>query len=190
MDLDAIEYTYKRLKETDNPITAEDIWLPIPAFEGFYEVSNTGKVRGLKRGKELKQCKRTPGLEYRAVDLSRDNISKTHNVHRLVALAFLPNPLNKPTVNHKDSSPANNHVSNLEWATWSEQEIHARRTNGKRSWNYGLPSSQEAWNKGLTYQIKTHCKRGHEYTATWGGFRRCRTCDKLTKQRAKQRKVQ
>ncbi len=53
---------------------------------------------------------------------------KSHLIHRLVSFAFIPNPHDKPHVNHKDGVKSNNHVSNLEWVTRSENEIHARDT--------------------------------------------------------------
>ena len=60
-------------------------------------------------------------------------IQKNFYIHRLVAIAFIENPYNKKTVNHKDGNKLNNHVSNLEWATRSEQELHAFKNNLKQS---------------------------------------------------------
>ena len=57
-----------------------------------------------------------------------NGVQKRCRVHRLVAIAFIPNPDNKPYVNHKDGNRSNNHVSNLEWVTASENAIHARET--------------------------------------------------------------
>lgn len=97
-------------------------WRPIKDFEGMYEVSNTGKVRGLDRvlrnghiwiGKELAHSIKYDG--YHKVTLMKDNKSYYYSVHRLVAEAFIPNPLGLPQVNHKDEDPANNNVDNLEW---------------------------------------------------------------------------
>lgn len=57
--------------------------------------------------------------------VDKDGVRRFIGIHQLVALAFIPNPENKPTVNHKDTNPLNNDVSNLEWATYGEQAIHA-----------------------------------------------------------------
>lgn len=114
-----------------------EIWKPIMGYEGFFEVSNLGRVRSLdreivryngthiKRGKLKAICNLSKG--YKGVLLCKDGIQKTHKVHRLVAEAFLPNPDNLPQVNHKDEDKTNNMVwvnedgsidydkSNLEW---------------------------------------------------------------------------
>lgn len=85
-----------------------------------------------RKGKILK-----PGIDkygYEKVILTNGRkIRKTYTVHRLVALAFIPNPDNKPTVNHIDGNKRNNNVDNLEWATWKEQKIHAWKNN--LAWN-------------------------------------------------------
>lgn len=121
---------------------AREIFVPVKGAEGHYEVSNTGKVRsvagGRRKGVELKQqtYKNGNNRGYRTVSLVKDGKVMSATVHRLVASAFISNPLSKPTVNHKDSDKTNNDVSNLEWATHSENERHAR-ANGKVMWNKG-----------------------------------------------------
>lgn len=106
----------------------EEIWKPIPGYEGYYEVSNTGKVKSVTRiimrsngrpqtwyGKI--KCASSDELGYQRVDLRKEGSHKKELVHRLVAMAFLPNPDNLPIVNHKDENPSNNNVDNLEWCT-------------------------------------------------------------------------
>ena len=93
----------------------EEIWCPIKGFENIYEVSDQGRVRSLKFGKEriLKPALTTQG--YLIVGLCKNGEIKQCLVHRLVALAFIPNPDNLPEVNHKDENKENNSVQNLEW---------------------------------------------------------------------------
>lgn len=84
-----------------------------------YVVTIDGRVFDLERNAELKQrCTRD---EYPTVDIHTVYGRKTVPVHRLVAEAFIPNPYNKPTVDHIDRNPQNNHVENLRWATYREQ---------------------------------------------------------------------
>ena len=75
-----------------------------------------------RKGKQLRPSVDKYG--YERVVLTKDGIRKTYSVHKLVALAFIPNPENKTTINHIDGNKRNNNVSNLEWATHKEQKTH------------------------------------------------------------------
>jgi hypothetical protein len=101
-------------------------WKPVKGFEELYEVSNTGEVRGLKRGVLLSQTTKSNG--YKSVKLSKNSKYEHRYVHRLVAEAFLENPQNKKTVNHKNGKKDMNNVENLEWLTYSENHKHAYNT--------------------------------------------------------------
>lgn len=92
-------------------------WKEVAGYENDYIVSTHGHVCSTKRGKVKPVRQATDGVsEYRRVTLNYH----TCYVHRLVALAFIPNPDNKPIVGHRDNNPANNHVSNLVWMTQAE----------------------------------------------------------------------
>lgn len=95
-------------------------------FEGLkVKVSDDGKIYTLCHKNYEKLLK--PSVDrygYEKVILTKNGIRKTYLVHRLVALAYIPNIENKPTVNHKDGNKRNNNVSNLEWMTHKEQKIH------------------------------------------------------------------
>ena len=103
-------------------------WKPIMGFDS-YEVSDLGRVRsvfnGATRVLKLELHKQTGYL--RATLSARGTTGKQYHrkVHRLVALAFLENPENKPEVNHKDANKMNCSVGNLEWVTSSENTVHA-----------------------------------------------------------------
>lgn len=93
-------------------------WRDIEGYEGKYMVSSLGRVKSMsynKTGKEKirKQVKNRNG--YLQVALCKNGKMCMKSVHRLVAIAFIPNPKNLPQVNHKDENKENNCVSNLEW---------------------------------------------------------------------------
>ena len=98
-------------------------WRDIPGYEGKYQASNLGRIKG-PRGvhKPFKNCN-----GYLIATLYWDGGKQRTGAHRLVALAFLPNPEDKPQVNHKDGDKENNRPENLEWATCSENNLHRRR---------------------------------------------------------------
>ena len=97
----------------------------IKGYKGLYTVKPNGDIISYVRvssGKKLKPQKHTHG--YRYVTLVKGGEKKNHLIHRLVGEAFIPNPENKRTINHKDGDKTNNHVDNLEWATYSENNQH------------------------------------------------------------------
>ena len=109
-------------------------WKDIIGYEGKYQVSNIGNVRSLDymhtgKTKELKQDTNRYG--YKMVRLCKNGNMKAFSVHRLAAIAFIPNPSDYPQVNHKDENKSNNNVDNLEWCT--NEYNHNYGTRNKRA---------------------------------------------------------
>lgn len=101
----------------------------IPGFEGLYEATRDGRIWSCKSKKFLKPVEISKTSRYLRVYLRKDG--KTHPllVHKLVALTFIPNPLNLDTVDHKDFDIHNNSVDNLRWMSRSENSGRRRNTN-------------------------------------------------------------
>jgi hypothetical protein len=107
----------------------QEIWKPVAGYEGIYEVSNFGRVKSVARTIDHNGFMRfrkerilTPIKRNRQGYMSVNLYSGKHkftmcSIHRLVGVAFLPNPDNLPYINHKDENPSNNRVDNLEWCT-------------------------------------------------------------------------
>lgn len=117
-----------------------EIWKDVLNFEGRYQVSNIGRIRSIlsNHGKYQEKLKtqriRSKSCQYMYVQFSVLDVPHHEAVHRAVAKAFIPNPDRKPVVNHIDGNKLNNNVCNLEWATYSENILHAFSTglnNGK-----------------------------------------------------------
>lgn len=117
---------------------AEERWMPIAGYEDIYEVSDLGAVRTIAQDRYHHETGpqflagtprklRTDRYGYLTITLCRRGALKTFMVHRLVAVAFLPNPDHKPFVNHLDHDPQNPRLSNLEWCTRAENWAHSAR---------------------------------------------------------------
>lgn len=135
-----------------------EIWKEVKGYEGLYEVSNLGRVKSLSRlqkhrtgttfMKNERIVKITPAIPqkkstfscYHQVRLEKDDHQVQRFVHRLIASAFIDNPLHKPEVNHKNGIKTDNRIENLEWVTRSE--------NVKHSFAIGLQS-----NKGVKHPL-------------------------------------
>lgn len=120
----------------------EEIRRDVVGYEWKYKVSNIWNVKSLERfiytcywwprtiwGRLLKL---TNNQDYMIVSFRKDWKSIAQWIHRLVAKAFIPNPHNKPQVNHKDWNTSNNNVDNLEWVTVSENALHSSRVLGNK----------------------------------------------------------
>lgn len=152
-------------------VRMNEIWRSVKDYEGLYEVSNWGRVRNILTHRMLK-FEINAGY-YRLV-LVKNKI-KTHKlVHRLVAQAFIPNPLNLPQVNHIDENKLNNCVENLEWCTAKYNNVYRGRiermvkTKSKTVYmltlNGGLcgmwPSTQECTRNGFSGGDIIECCNG------------------------------
>lgn len=104
----------------------KEMWMDVSGFKGLYQVSNLGNVRSITRYKKvLKPMIDKDG--YRTVILKNNGFEKHFRVSRLVATAFVPNPLEKPIVNHIDMNRQNDTAENLEWCTTKENVAHSMR---------------------------------------------------------------
>jgi NUMOD4 motif-containing protein/HNH endonuclease len=160
-----------------------EIWMPVPGYEGFYEVSDLGRIyshrrwtrAGTRGGRILKPAwdGGTKSKPHQFVSLFRDGNGKgkQYFVHRLVLLAFVGEPPDGMIGCHRDDDPANNCLENLRWDTPSENMRDCIR-NGNHN-----------------HADKRFCKYGHEFTPentyTNAGKRYCRKC--MTRHQAKYR---
>lgn len=148
------------------------IYKPIEGYEDLYEVSDEGNVRNKTTGRLLKPGRTNRG--YLFVNLCKDGISKFKTIHRLVALAFLPNPNNYQQINHKDKNRSNNNVDNLEWCTNQynvdysiSKPVNQYALDGRLLNTYKSTSEAER-QTGVPHQNICYCCLGKRLSA--GGF--------------------
>lgn len=166
------------------PQPTQEQWRPVPGYEGYYEVSDHGRVRSVERvltrsnGRKYTVRQQimatfTEPKGHMVVTLNGDGKRSGTNrlVHQLVLEAFVGPRPDGLVASHWDDNPERNHVSNLRWASYSENTYDQIR------------------NGGHNHARKTHCKWGHEFSAentyiSKSGGRVCRTC-RYTKQKAR-----
>jgi hypothetical protein len=126
--------------------------------ETDYTISEDGQVYRFGKSKKFDIDNRG----YCRVTISLYNEKVRYRVHRLVAELYIPNPDNKPYVNHKDGNPSNNHYSNLEWVTAQENSLHSTRFLKK---NIGCDNRSTKLQPEQVRYIREHCIPGNK---TWG----------------------
>ncbi len=154
--------TYAKSSIIEHDYSKEE-WRSVKGYEGLYEVSNFSRVRSLSRNIPFRKASRfiqgqfiTPQYaEYIRVTLCRDRNERKYFTHVLSAIVFVPNPENKPKVNHKDHNKYNCDVTNLEWVT------HLENMNDADEYGlllYGSKSPKAKLDESKVIQIKNILK--------------------------------
>jgi hypothetical protein len=124
----------------------------IPGFPDYIAYED-GRIYSKKTNKFMTACNGSYG--YKLVCVRKNGKASTQKVHRLIASAFLPNPENKAQVNHKNGIKSDNRLENLEWATQSENQLHAYRTGLKDDFVKRLISMSKEVNSKLVLDLET-----------------------------------
>lgn len=136
----------------------EEIWKTVKDYPN-YDVSSLGSVRNNKTNKMLKPALNSSG--YYRCTLVNNLGNKTITIHKLVAICFIENTYNKPTVNHKDRNKVNNNINNLEWATHLEQNLHKSKSSNIR--RHALKVLRICCKTGTTLEMYNSLKQASEW---------------------------
>lgn len=136
----------------------KEIWKDILGFEGVYKVSNYGDIKRSNRSPNRKLMLQNRN-GYKVITLHKNGVRTQLFVHRLVATAFIKNPLNKPFINHLDSIRSNNNVKNLGWCTSKENAQHALNA-GRLGKSFGELHGNSKLTEKEVLDIKTRLLKG------------------------------
>lgn len=143
------------------PIQIKEVWRDVKGLEGFYQVSNIGRIKSLVGWNGHKYVRRekiilpTPDKEGRMhIKLSKFGEKINLKIHRIIAEAFIPNPNSYKVINHVDSNPSNNDISNLEWCTQKQNVIHEYRFGNLRKKKNTTVANRRAYDKRGKYGIR------------------------------------
>lgn len=154
-------------------------WKDIAGYEGLYRVSNKGRVFSSRKGAVMK--KSVHRNEYDRISLCKKGRSRHSSVHRLVAQAFIPNPLNLAQVNHINGIKSDNRALNLEWCTLQQNIAHSMSTGlGVRGVRVGSSILKVNQVKEIKYRLKNG-ERGRKIAKEFGVNESTVSCIKLRK---------
>ena len=136
------------------------IWKDIEGYKGHYQISNYGNVRSLKKDAFLMKGGYLKG--YKIINLWKNGAGKMFRVHRLVAAAFIPNPKNKPCVDHIDGVRFHNFVENLRWCSINENNNFDIAIRNKTKYDFPIEGIDENGNVCIEFQnYKDAHKKGY-----------------------------
>lgn len=163
-------------------MTELEVWKTVAKYEDLYMVSNYGRVKSLPRivvysnGKMYKYEEKILKLNYsngyRTVSFVKSKVKVTQKVHWLVGKIFLPNPENKPFLNHLDGDRSNNFYKNLEWSTNSENQLHAYKVLGVKAVK-GEQNGQSRLTESQVREIRSMRAAGSTFKAIASQFGVC-----------------